>query len=540
MKLTSFIRNNYIYLSPFLVSFYAVLFLFVQNQHEYRTSVLLVPLVVSFVFSSIVFGIAIAAFRRLAPAALLSSAVIFVALSYGRFIEILKDTPLKIKRFEVSPEVLVVSLVVAFLAVVLFVSVKYRKRMKKAAQMVTLLFLLLLGIQLFQIVSFELQSGRVERKATPVQKIKTNTAVSTKGLPDIYYFIFDRYAGPTSTTEQYGFDNSAFYKHLEDKGFYVAKNSRTNYPKTFLSLGSSLNMEYLDFVTKQTNGGASKDESIVTPYIENSKVLKFLKDKGYSFVHMGSWWQQTKKNKNADYSYFPTFKEYGGADEFTTGFYNTTIASELLKLILRNPEDVSKDPANNSHRQAALYQFKAFEEIPSIKGPKFVFVHVLLPHDPFVFDKNCNPISEKVVKQNSHQVNYINQLQCVNTHIKQMIDQVLKESKTPPIIVLQSDEGPFPMKVSIPEKQGWGSAKTASLREKFPILNAYYFPETEDTAVENRVNATPYDTITPVNSFRILFNKYFKTNMELLEDKSYVFKDQENFYNFTDVTEKVK
>lgn len=540
MKLTSLIRSNYIYISPFLVSLYAVLFLFVQNQHEYRTNVLFTPLLVSLIFSSIVFGVVLLIFRKLAPAALLSSAIIFVCLSYGRFIEILKDAPLKIGSYEISPETIVLSLAAAFVFVAIFVCIKYRKKLKKAAQIVTLLFLLLIGIQVFQIVSFELQSGRVEKKTVPVQKIQTNKSAQTKGEPDIYYFIFDRYAGPTSTAEQYGFDNSPFYTYLEDKGFYVAKNSRTNYPKTFLSLGSSLNMEYLDFLTKETKGGASKDESIVTPYIENSKVLKFLKNKGYTFVNVGSWWTPTKKNKNADYSFYPTFKEYGGADEFTTGFYNTTIAAQLLKLVLRNPEDVSSDPSNNSHRQAALYQFKAFEQVPSIKGPKFVFTHILLPHDPFVFDKNCNPISEKIVKQNTHQVNYINQLQCANIHIKQIIDQILKESKTPPVIVLQSDEGPFPMNVSIPEKQGWGSAKTTSLREKFPILNAYYFPETEETAVENRLNAAPYDTITPVNSFRVLFNKYFKTNMELLEDKSYVFKDQENYYNFTDVTDKVK
>lgn len=45
------------------------------------------------------------------------------------------------------------------------------------------------------------------------------------------------------------------------------------------------------------------------------------------------------------------------------------------------------------------------------------------------------------------------------------------------------------------------------------ILNAYYIP--------NNVNLFLYETITPVNTFRIILNNYFGQNLPLLEDKSY-------------------
>ena len=41
------------------------------------------------------------------------------------------------------------------------------------------------------------------------------------------------------------YDNSAFISDLEKMGFYVAKCSQSNYPRTDVSLGSSLNMDYL-------------------------------------------------------------------------------------------------------------------------------------------------------------------------------------------------------------------------------------------------------------------------------------------------------
>ena len=43
-------------------------------------------------------------------------------------------------------------------------------------------------------------------------------------------------------------------------------------------------------------------------------------------------------------------------------------------------------------------------------------------------------------------------------------------------------------------------------------LNAYYMPG---------ANILPYPTITPVNSFRMIFNDYFGQDLPLLEDVSF-------------------
>ena len=59
------------------------------------------------------------------------------------------------------------------------------------------------------------------------------------------------------------------------------------------------------------------------------------------------------------------------------------------------------------------------------------------------------------------------------------------------------------------------------------IFSAYYLPDQNTDLI--------YDSITPVNSFRLILNTYFNTDYKLLEDKSY-FSDYGHPYNFTDVT----
>jgi len=73
----------------------------------------------------------------------------------------------------------------------------------------------------------------------------------------------------------------------------------------------------------------------------------------------------------------------------------------------------------------------------------------------------------------------------------------------------------------------WNNINDDSIRERTSIFNAYYFPELDSEVI--------YDGITPVNSFRLIFNNYLNGNYELLEDKIY-FSTYQNMFNFTDVT----
>jgi hypothetical protein len=58
--------------------------------------------------------------------------------------------------------------------------------------------------------------------------------------PDIFFYILDEYSGNTALKQLFHFDNSAFERQLEQRGFYVVKQSRSNYNYTPFSVASIL------------------------------------------------------------------------------------------------------------------------------------------------------------------------------------------------------------------------------------------------------------------------------------------------------------
>ena len=105
-------------------------------------------------------------------------------------------------------------------------------------------------------------------------------------------------------------------------------------------------------------------------------------------------------------------------------------------------------------------------------------------------------------QRNEYIEGYKRQLIFINKKVQEMIDRIIINSPDPPIIILQSDHGPL-------SQLGLESI----YKERMSILNAYYLP--------NNGQKLLYDNITPVNTFRIIFNYYFGANLKLLIDESY-------------------
>ena len=117
----------------------------------------------------------------------------------------------------------------------------------------------------------------------------------------------------------------------------------------------------------------------------------------------------------------------------------------------------------------------------------------MVPHDPFIF----SPDGELIPEEKDMEKGYINSVKYLNSELLSIIDSILSTSDEPPIIIIQSDHG-------------WPLSPKES---RMPILNTYYLPAQSDVSL--------YETITPVNTFRLLFNTYLETNFDILEDISY-------------------
>jgi len=338
--------------------------------------------------------------------------------------------------------------------------------------------------------------------------------------PDIYYFVFDRYGGP-STLREHGVDIEPLYRYLEGRGFYVARASRSNYIKTVLSLASSLNMAWLDDVARAYGTDSDNYDPLYTR-LQRHRVGAFLRAHGYQYHHLGPWYWPTRTNQLATHN---------------QNYYDTVPKSvvQLLDNVLFEPvQHWADSPLVDQRRQHFHRSTRQIEDVLKIApqpGPKFVFLHLLIPHQPYAFDRDGSYLPIDVENRRDRAENYANQVRAANLMIQRLVDGILERSAQPPVIIVQGDEGPYPPGTEVDGYQ-WQQASAHVLQERAGILNAYLLPGAS--------GARLYPEISPVNSFRVVFNTYFGTDLPLLPDRTFRHASDRRPYAFDDITEVVR
>lgn len=384
---------------------------------------------------------------------------------------------------------------------------KTRRKLYMPSVILSIIAVTLLLIPTISIVINETNITSQDTVTAYDLETSTITLGEAETLPDIYYIILERYASSTTLKDVYDFDNNEFLNYLSNKGFYVASQSTSNYFRTPESLASSLNLEYINYVSNYDQ---------VVNKLEDYTLWRSLKSKGYTFIHMGNWWEPTRKNIYADTNF-----DYWLLPEFSHLVFKTS----MLYPLYSNFPIIEAQYLTHCNR--IQYQFEELAKIPNIEEPTFIFAHMFTTHEPYLFDSNCNCW----VQGNISKPDYLDTIICSNSKVMALIEELLASSEVPPIIIIQADEGPFPggQAVWAETHHDWEEASEEELQEKARILNAYYLPNIDETIL--------YPSISPVNSFRLIFNLYFDTDLELLPDLTYAFNG--SCYNFMDVTSKV-
>jgi hypothetical protein len=225
--------------------------------------------------------------------------------------------------------------------------------------------------------------------------------------------------------------------------------------------------------------------------------MLFLKDQGYKIVFLGSGFEITQKNRHADLDI-----QCSRVDEFTGRFIQSTLIrpfADRARLI------------ENDRRKQILRMFAELARTSQITGPKFVFAHISSPQWPFLFDAQGQPTQSRMLDLDRKKKAYADQLTFIDQKITRLVDEILSAADVEPIIVIQSDHGPnFAYD---PNDYFLQTPPPGILREKMGILNAYFLPDYNDEDL--------YESISPVNTFRLIFNRYFGTDFPLLDDQCY-------------------
>lgn len=345
----------------------------------------------------------------------------------------------------------------------------------------------------------------VVAKNAPVQ-----TLTAPSNPPDVYYFILDMYTRQDLLKSAYNYDNSGFIQDLESRGFYVAQCSQSNYTRTEISLASSLNLSYLQELDPKFNDPESISRQTLWDALKHNTVRYELENLGYKTIAFSNGFAWSEVD-DADLFLTPPPLS-SGMTEFETLFLQTTLARTAKDAGWLDPDQIDAQ----NYRDRDMTVFNSMRKIAKMPGSKFVYVHLILPHPPFVFGpdgEHTNPAdfwdAKKLYPPQEFAQGYTNQVTFLNQKLLKMIDTILSESRTPPIIVLQGDHGPWLQ----PNPQ------------HFFIFNAYYLPAHEDQL---------YPQISPVNSFRYIFNAYFSGKYDMLPDITY-FSPVPKLYQYSEV-----
>jgi hypothetical protein len=222
-------------------------------------------------------------------------------------------------------------------------------------------------------------------------------------------------------------------------------------------------------------------------------------------------------------------------DKLTSEFLDVLQRATILRAFEDLGPEAPYDWRRNRYNQT-LYELRSLERASTLGGPKFVHFQLALDHEPYVFRPDGSFITADEERDLTHEEEYVEQLKYTNAQMLKWVDQVLDvPAAERPIMVLLADEGPWPWGYRRDERGfDWTAASPEELKQKFGILNAVYLPDKDPE------EAGFYDTITPVNQFRVLFNAEFGLDLPLLPDRNYIWPDQSDIYTYIDVTDKVR
>ena len=343
-------------------------------------------------------------------------------------------------------------------------------------------------------------------------------------LPNVYYIILDGYPRNDVLKKHLNFDNSEFTNFLKQWGFYVAENSHANYTLSSTSIPSTMNMNYINFLADEI-GEDSRDYNPLIGkdfglYADN-QVIKNFKSMGYNVVKIGS---------------VPVYLHGIPLADLTLCYKTLHLMDNRLFDAVGRTSMIGYFIERWSENQQRQIILCSFEELPKISGyfeePVFVWSHIMLPHFPLIFGPNGEPITpgksllamnHPEYTDNSWNIKqqFLQQVQFANKKSMEFIDNILENEKQS-IIIIQSDHGSdFDVNYQDPTD--------GDVFQRLSNLNAIYFPDEKHR--EMLVNDP-----TNVNTFRIVFNSYFGSDYEMLEDRIYWGLSYKKPFWFKDVT----
>jgi len=455
------------------------------------------------IISLSVFGISLFFFRKVSKATLFSLCLLCIFFFFGAFHDLLKKIfgPGIITSYSfLLPFIFIIS------CVLFFILFRSKKNLKSVLIYFTYLLILLnvLETGTFVYKTFNEKSyNDLSLKPLEIKSGKDSCLTVTK--PDIFFVVLDGYTSSQCLKEEFNYTNEHIDSLLRSNHFFTSAFSKSNYNVTPFSLASTFNMDYLK-PGLENKYNSSKVFLQAVKTLKNTYLVDFFKKKGYSIKNFSVF-----NLMDAPAQTRPLFDNNRISGEIS----DQTMYSRIMKDIgwnfaIRNSFTGAFKIPGDYKRTKEYYIFRnqynwdhLLDEIRTDSDkPRFVYAHIMLPHEPFYFNNDGSLVSDTVIILHKYDTKtaYFNQLLYTNRLLADFIPLVTKAGKRERIIIIEGDHGFRDYSVGI------------SQEKNFMNLNTYYFSDHNYSAL--------YDSISPVNSFRVILNKYFCQSFPMVRDSS--------------------
>lgn len=389
--------------------------------------------------------------------------------------------------------------------VIAFLVSKPRKAVPNITLFMNVTGCAMVGLASYSAISSQVSIAR-QLRAAQSELASKRTAVSEKVMPDIYYIVLDGYGRADVLKKNFKLDTTGFLSELEQRGFFVAKKAHTNYVQTELSIASSTNLDYLQDLPKPA-GSAADMRGILDGMIDDSRLSRLSKQFGYQYVGVATGFPALRFT-SADITY--------RGDSGQSLYLSALI--EKTPIILPN---TARTSMFQDRYDLLLGCFENLKRLGSQQGsPKFVMVHVLAPHPPFVLRADGGFTAPKRAfgyfdgsdfmgsggTKEEYETGYAGQVATLNRLLIETIDSILANKSRNVVILLQGDHGPkSDLDQNLIEKTDLG--------EVLPILLAVRGPK----GLQSEIG----EDVSPVNLTRAVARTIFGQELKPLPNRSY-------------------
>ena len=503
---------------PFLVGIFPILIIYSQNIGRVEITELFLPVI-------IIVGLTIGLYYFLKlilknenKSAIIVTLILIMLFSYGHIYYLLSDV--MIDEFDIGQNRYLIPVFVLVLGISIFFIIRARRVFDNATSILNVISIvfIIVAISNVALVGAEITScdkcSNQEffyeaRDFSDYFESHEFSISKNQELPDVYYLILDEYARNDALIEYHDFSNHELTEFLEKKGFHIAKNSFANYPMSVQSIPAIMNMDYINFLADEIGTEVRNYKPLNGKnygLYPNNMVIKNFKEMDYKIITFNTFALHLHENPLAD-------KTFCHRDKF---LLDNRLADVLARTSIFGY--YIERWAEGELRQATLCAFENFGNAGNVfDEPVFVWAHVMLPHPPWIFGPNgeeITPGKPLLITDNPEfrdsgwepKRQYIQQVQFANKKTIEVVENILENNRNA-IIIIQGDHGTA-------WETNWMEPSKEDAWQRLRNFDAIYFPDKDkrDLLLDDR---------TLVNTFRTVFNAYYESNYELLEDKMY-------------------